>query len=91
MFRLLGRPATLGRTLTEADVADETNNGVVISDSLVAHEIRSGSKLLGRTPTLDNATLSIVGVMPADFIFRARHGLLARVAVREQRIRHQPR
>src|SRR5687767_2559571 len=72
VFRLLGRPATLGRTLTEADVADETNNGVVISDRLWRTKFAADPNVLGRTLTLDNATLSIVGVMPADFHFPAR-------------------
>ena len=72
VFALLGRPAVIGRTLTEADVADETSNAVVISDRLWRTKFASDPNVLGRTLGLDDATLSIVGVMPADFHFPAR-------------------
>ena len=72
VFALLGRRAVIGRTLTEADVADETSNGVVISDRLWRTKFASDPNVLGRTLSLDDATLSIIGVMPADFHFPAR-------------------
>ena len=65
VFRPLGvLPRSAALT---ADVADETN-GVVISDRLWRTKF-AVIQMLGRTLTLDNATLSIVGVMPADFNF----------------------
>jgi predicted permease len=72
VFALLGRAAVIGRTLTEADVADATNNAVVISDRLWRTKFASDSNVLGRTLTLDDATLSIIGVMPPDFHFPSR-------------------
>jgi predicted permease len=72
VFGLLGRQAVIGRTLTEADVADETNNAVVISDRLWRTKFASDPNVLGRTLALDDATLSIIGVMPPDFHFPAR-------------------
>ena len=72
VFRLLGRQATIGRTLTEADVADDTNNGVVISDRLWRTKYASDANVIGRTLTLDDATLSIIGVMPPAFHFPSR-------------------
>ena len=72
VFALLGRPALIGRTLTEADVADETNNAVVISDRLWRTKFASDPNVLGRTLSLDDATLSIIGVMPPDFHFPSR-------------------
>ena len=72
VFRLLGRQAAMGRTLTEGDVADETNNAVVISDRLWRTKFAADPNVLGRTLTLDDATLSVVGVMPPDFHFPSR-------------------
>jgi predicted permease len=72
IFALLGRAAVIGRTLTEADVADATNNAVVISDRLWRTKFAADPNVLGRTLTLDDATLSIIGVMPPDFHFPAR-------------------
>ena len=42
----------------------------MISDRLWRTKFAADPNVLGRTLTLDNATLSIVGVMPADFIFQ---------------------
>jgi putative ABC transport system permease protein len=72
VFRLLGRQAAIGRTLTESDVSTETQNAVVISDRLWRTRFAADSNVLGRTLTLDQATLVIVGVMPPDFHFPAR-------------------
>ena len=72
VFRLLGRQASIGRTLTESDVSTETQNPVVISDRLWRTRFAADPNLLGRTLTLDQATLVVVGVMPPDFHFPAR-------------------
>ena len=72
VFRLLGRQAALGRTLVESDVTSGTQNPVVISDRLWRTRFAADPGVLGRTLTLDQVTLVIVGVMPADFHFPAR-------------------
>ncbi len=72
VFRLLGRQASIGRTLTESDVSTETQNPVVISDRLWRTRFAADPNVLGRTLTLDQATLVVVGVMPPDFHFPAR-------------------
>lgn len=72
VFRLLGRQAVVGRTLTEHDVVESTENPVVISHRLWRSRFAADPDVLGRTLTLDQATLVIVGVMPADFRFPAR-------------------
>jgi predicted permease len=73
VFRLLGRQAAIGRTLTESDMTIETQRPVVISDRFWRTRFASDPNVLGRTLTLDSATLVIVGVMPADFNFPARN------------------
>jgi len=72
VFAILGRQATIGRTLTEADIQDQTNHGVVISDRLWRTRFASDPNVLGRTLTLDDATMAIIGVMPPDFHFPYR-------------------
>jgi predicted permease len=71
VFRMLGRQAALGRTLIESDVADSAN-AVVISDQLWRTRFGADANVLGQTLTLDALTLTIVGVMPADFYFPGR-------------------
>jgi putative ABC transport system permease protein len=72
VFRLLGRQASIGRTLGDGDVSTETQNPVVISDRLWRTRFAADANVLGRTLTLDQATLVVVGVMPPDFHFPAR-------------------
>ncbi len=72
VFGLLGRQAAIGRTLSERDAADESQNPVVISDRTWRTRFAADSNVLGRTLTLDNITLVIVGVMPPDFFFPSR-------------------
>ena len=72
VFNLLGRNAAIGRTLTEADVQDQTSDAVVISDRLWRTKFASDPNVLGATLTLDERTLTIIGVMPSDFHFPER-------------------
>jgi putative ABC transport system permease protein len=72
VFRLLGRPAAIGRTLIEGDVSTETQNPIVISDRLWRTRFAADPDVLGRTLAFDAATQVIVGVMPADFHFPGR-------------------
>jgi predicted permease len=71
VFRMLGRQAALGRALTESDVTDP-QNPVVISDQFWRTRFAADPGVLGRTMALDAMTLTIVGVMPADFHFPGR-------------------
>jgi predicted permease len=71
-FALLGRQAAIGRTLSERDAADETQNPVVLSDRMWRTRFAADPTVLGRTLTLDTMTLIIVGVMPPDFFFPSR-------------------
>jgi predicted permease len=71
VFQMLGRQAALGRTLIESD-RTETQNAVVISDHFWRTRFGADAGVLGRTLQLDALTLTIVGVMPADFYFPGR-------------------
>jgi putative ABC transport system permease protein len=72
VFRLLGVQAAIGRVIVESDVASETQNPLVISDSLWRSRFGSDAGIIGRTLTLDDATYVVVGVMPPGFYFPAR-------------------
>jgi putative ABC transport system permease protein len=74
VFRLLGRPAALGRVLTESDAAAaEGERPIVISDRLWRTRFAASPDVLGQTLTLDDRAYVIVGVMPADFYFPSRN------------------
>jgi hypothetical protein len=71
IFDVLGVPALLGRTLTEAD--DARGGGphgpvVVISDRLWQRRFGGTADVIGRTLTLDRVPFTIVGVAPAGFV-----------------------
>ena len=72
LFALLGRHATIGRTIVEGDVTKGAQDAVVISDRLWRTKFAADPNVLGRTLTLDSATLVVVGVMPSDFHFPSR-------------------
>jgi putative ABC transport system permease protein len=72
VFRMLGRPAALGRVLTESDLESE-EWPIVISDRLWRTRYAASADVLGQTLTLDDRAYLIVGVMPPDFYFPSRN------------------
>jgi putative ABC transport system permease protein len=82
-FNGLGVPPLLGRTLTASD--DQRGGGsagpvAVISYGMWQRRYGGRTDVLGRTVTIDRASFTIVGVMPADF-FGADVGTSFDVAV----------
>ena len=74
VFQILGRPAALGRVLTDADVdAAEGERPVVISDRIWRTRFAASPDVLGQTISLDDRAHVIVGVMPPDFYFPSRN------------------
>jgi predicted permease len=72
-FQTLGVRAALGRLITPADdVGGAKPNGpvVVISDRLWRRRFNADPRIVGTPLQVDHASLTIVGVLPADF-----HGL----------------
>src|SRR6266545_4433599 len=68
-FAVLGVPALLGRTFVEED----DRNGaaqpvVVISHALWLRRFAADPAIIGRAVRLDNVPVTIVGVMPPDFV-----------------------
>ncbi|MEO8679425.1 MAG: ABC transporter permease, partial [Vicinamibacterales bacterium] len=77
-FRVLGRPAAIGRVLTEADARDQAQRAVVISDALWRVRFGADPNVLGRTVMLNDESHVIVGVMPPDFFFPGRESMFWR-------------
>jgi predicted permease len=65
MFEMLGRAPAIGRTFTPADV----QTAVIISHRFWRSHGGSDPNVLGRVLTIAGRPRTIVGVMPADFVF----------------------
>ena len=65
MFEMLGRAPALGRTFTPAEV----QTAVIISQRFWRSHMGSDPNVLGRVLTIAGQPRTIVGVMPADFVF----------------------
>ena len=73
-FEMLGARPALGRTFTEDDDRPGAPRVVVISDRLWKRRFGSDPGAVGRNITLNNETVTVVGVMPADFRFLSEGG-----------------
>jgi hypothetical protein len=68
-FSPLGVRPQFGRTFTEEEGRPEGQPVVMISDSMWRNHFGGNSDIIGRTVTLDTASHTIVGVLPADIQF----------------------
>src|SRR5262245_22086261 len=65
MFEMLGRQPAMGRTFTDADV----QTAVVVSQSFWQKRLGGDAAVVGRVLNINNQPRTIVGVMPASFVF----------------------
>ena len=65
MFELLGRRATLGRTLQPADSVGV----IVLSDGFWRRRFGADPGIVGRRLTIGEQPVTVIGVMPPDFHF----------------------
>jgi putative ABC transport system permease protein len=65
LMPLLGRTAALGRAFT----VDEAEGHLVLSDGYWHRRFGGDPSVVGRRVTIDNGPATIIGVMPADFVF----------------------
>ncbi|MCA9737531.1 MAG: ABC transporter permease [Gemmatimonadota bacterium] len=68
-FDILGRPALLGRTLLPSDQAADAPDVVVLGHGLWTARFGADPTLVGRTIRIGGAPHTVVGVMPAGFLF----------------------
>lgn len=66
-FSMLGVPAALGRTFTDADVS--SGCAIVLSHRFWRTQLGSDPSLVGGTLTLSDRACRIAGIMPAGFAF----------------------
>jgi predicted permease len=67
LFDVLGVPAALGRTFTEADAG--AGRLAVIGDTLWRSRFAASPDAVGRTVRLNGETFTVIGVMPAGFAY----------------------
>ena len=67
MFRLLGRDAAIGQTFADGD-----RDGVILSDAFWHRRYNADRSVVGRHVNVSGTPRTIVGVMPADFVFPYR-------------------
>ncbi len=68
-FHVLGVNAELGRTFTEEE--SRTGDAVVLTHDYWKREFRGDRSIVGKTITLNNHPIAVVGVLPASFDFGA--------------------
>ena len=68
-FAVLGTPPLLGRTLTTADDDPGAAPGVVLGYDLWRRRFGADSGVVGRTVRLEGTSTTVLGVMPAGFVY----------------------
>ena len=68
LFSVLGTRSQIGRTLLESDDVGATRVAV-LSDRLWRRKFGADPSMIGRTVTVSDELLTVVGVMPRDFEF----------------------
>jgi predicted permease len=72
-FPLTRVPPMLGRPLVEADAAPGAENVIVIGYELWRSRFNGDASVIGRTVQLGRDPATVVGVMPAQFLFPINH------------------
>jgi len=72
-FPLTRVPPLLGRPLVEADAAPGAENVAVIGYELWHNRFNADPSVLGRTVQLSRVPVTVVGVMPEQFLFPINH------------------
>jgi putative ABC transport system permease protein len=72
IFRMLGRPAALGRLFRDEDFRPGAPGAVILTHKLWMRRFAGDRGVLGKTLLLNGAPHTIIGVMPEDFIYEQR-------------------
>jgi len=70
LFDLLGTAPAVGRTFTPADQQGKSHV-VILSDAIWRGNFHAASDILGKVVKIDDAPMTVVGVMPRGFAFPA--------------------
>jgi len=71
LFATLGVAPTLGRSFTSQEQQVGGGHVVLLSDSIWRAQFDADPNVLGRTIRLDDTPVTVIGVMPAGFLFPA--------------------
>ena len=69
-FRVLGVPALLGRTFTDAEGEPGNQLKIVLSYGLWQSAFGGDAAIVGRDVRIDGTTYTVVGVMPQPFVYQ---------------------
>lgn len=72
MFTVLDARAHIGRVFTAGDAATRQVDAVLLSHGLWQRRFGSAPDILGRAVSIDYQPYTVIGVMPAEFIFPDR-------------------
>jgi predicted permease len=72
LFATLGVAPALGRSFTEAEQQPGRENVVVLSDDVWKAQFHADKHVLGKAVRLDDAMMTVIGVMPPGFRFPAQ-------------------
>jgi putative ABC transport system permease protein len=74
LFSLLGVQPALGRTFAEADDQHSAQSTVILSDAFWRRRYAGDRGIVGKTIWLDAKPYTVVGVLPASFLFNSAFG-----------------
>ena len=69
LFKLLGTPASIGRTFVEGEDRPARDGIVVLSDALWRNKFGGDPNIIGRPIAIDGMARQVIGVMPPEFRF----------------------
>lgn len=69
LFGLLGAPTLMGRTFTDAEDRPGGPAVIVLSEGLWRSRFGAAADIVGRTIQIDDHATTVIGVMPAQFVF----------------------
>jgi putative ABC transport system permease protein len=72
LFRVLQTPPRLGRLFTRDDEASSAPPVVLLGDALWRRHFAADSAIVGRTITVNDKPMTVIGVMPPGFAFPLR-------------------
>lgn len=71
LFRMLGASPAIGRSFTAEEQQPGKSNVAVLSDAVWRSQFRGDPHVLGQAVHIDNAVVTVIGVMPRGFAFPA--------------------
>jgi putative ABC transport system permease protein len=78
IFPILGVPPAVGRTFTDAELADPAANVTILSYRLWQRRFGGDAGIVGKTIQLNGAPTTVVGVMPPDVQLVTKLSLVGR-------------